>query len=94
MQINFFFQIVSVEESTVSFLGTKVEIKMRKAEAGGWSKLDIPQEIVKKEATPEPKIEDVIDDVDDLDLDDLDVIAGGGGLSKEASGGRTNNEII
>ena len=88
-------QIISVEESKASFLGTKVEIKMRKAEAGSWSKLDIPQEILeKKEATPEPEVEDIDDELDDLDLDDLDVTSKRPTLSKEASGGRTDKEII
>ena len=88
-------QMISIEESKASFLGTKVEIKMRKAEAGSWSKLDIPQEIVeKKESTPEPQVEDIDDDLDDFDLDDLDISAKKIGLSKEASGGRTDKEII
>eukprot|EP00093_Oithona_nana_P009083 09083.XXX_24134_22748_1 [CDS] Oithona nana genome sequencing. len=87
--------MISIEESKASFLGTKVEIKMRKAEAGSWSKLDIPQEIVeKKESTPEPQVEDIDDDLDDFDLDDLDISAKKIGLSKEASGGRTDKEII
>ena len=88
-------QIIEVEECKASFLGTKVEIKMRKAEAGGWSKLDIPPEIIeKKESTPQPQIQDATDDLDDLDLDDLDVTTTKATLSKEASGGRTDKEII
>ena len=68
---------------------------MKKAEPGSWSKLDIPQTIIaKKEATPEPEIEDINDDLDDIDLDDLDVGPSRSTLSKEASGGRTDQEII
>jgi len=36
--------IITVEETTANFLGTKVEIKMKKAEPGSWAKLDIPRE--------------------------------------------------
>ena len=38
-----YFQIITVKESSVSFLGTKQEIKMKKAEPGAWAKLDIPK---------------------------------------------------
>ena len=38
-----YFQIISVKESSASFLGTKQEIKMKKAEPGAWAKLDIPK---------------------------------------------------
>ena len=38
-----YFQIITAKESSVSFLGTKQEIKMKKAEPGAWAKLDIPK---------------------------------------------------
>ena len=41
--MNYYFQIITVKESSVSFLGTKQEIKMKKAEPGAWAKLDIPK---------------------------------------------------
>lgn len=88
---------MTVEECSVSFLGTKVEVKMKKAEPGGWARLDIP-----KPAAPttevqkqEPKaMQQLADDVDDLDLDDLEILPTKAVLSKEASGGRTDREII
>merc|ERR1712215_667055 len=40
--------VVEVESTTSSMLGTKVEIKMKKAEPGSWAKLDIPKPVVKK----------------------------------------------
>lgn len=88
--------IISVKESSVSFLGTKQEIKMKKAEPGAWGKLDIPHIVAQPEPPkdlPKPKIEELEDDVDDLDLDDLDVTPRQSCLSKEASGGR-GPEII
>ena len=41
--MKYYFQIITVKESSVSFLGTKQEIKMKKAEPGAWAKLDIPK---------------------------------------------------
>ncbi len=68
---------------------------MKKAEVGSWSRLDVPKVVApKKEKTPEPKVEEVADDVDDLDLDDIGVLSTKATLSKEASGGRTQADII
>ena len=73
---------------------------MKKAEPGAWAKLDIPRVVAQPEAPKdlpvleEPKIEELDDNLDDLDLDDIDVTARKSGLSKEASGGRTDAEII
>ncbi len=44
-------------------------------------------------ATSQDGLADDVDDLDLDDLDDLDVAPNKFGLSKEASGGRTNNEI-
>jgi len=87
---------ISVGETTASFLGTKVEIKMKKAEPGSWAKLDIPKPVVEKKPViqEEQKVTDITDEVDDLDLDDLDVTPSKMTLSKEASGGRTDQEIV
>ena len=74
--------IVEVESCTVSMMGTKLEVKMKKAETGSWSKLDIPKKVVKKEVVEEkPKEEPT---VDALELDDLDLQPTKLQLSKEA----------
>jgi len=87
--------IISVGEASASFLGTKVEIKMKKAEPGSWAKLEVLKAApVIKEELKEQKVEDITDEVDDLDLDDLDALPTKLTLSKEASGGRTDHEII
>jgi len=72
--------------------GTKIEIKMKKAEPGSWSRLDIPRPVTKTvEKEPEKKVED---SVDALDLDDLDFSVSKPTLSAEASAGRTDAQII
>jgi len=74
--------IVEVESCTVSMMGTKLEVKMKKAETGSWAKLDIPKKVVKKEVVEEkPKEEPT---VDALELDDLDLQPTKLQLSKEA----------
>ena len=51
--------------------------------------------VVVEKKKDEPKVEVVDDDTDDdIDLDDLDVTTKKMQLSKEASNGRTNLEII
>jgi len=92
--------IITVKESSVSFLGTKQVIKMKKAEPGAWAKLDIPKVVAPVEVPKdlpkleEPQIEELDSDMDDLDLDDIDVAPRKSTLSKEASGGRTDAEIL
>ena len=51
------------------------------------TKPEVPKELPKLE---EPQVEEL----DDLDLDDIDLTPRKSGLSKEASGGRTDAEII
>ena len=48
---------------------------------------EVPKDLPKLE---EPQVEEL----DDLDLDDIDLTPRKAGLSKEASGGRTENEIF
>lgn len=92
--------LIGVEESSCSMLGTKVEIKMKKAEAGSWSKLYIPKVTLTKSKPEEDKIDilnpssKIESQVDALDLDDLEFTPQKATLSKEASGGKTEAEII
>ena len=39
-------------------MGTKLEVKMKKGEAGSWAKLDIPRPVAEREVTVEeaPKV--------------------------------------
>merc|ERR1719233_898127 len=80
--------VVDVEASKASMLGTKLEVKMKKAESVSWAKLDIPKVVKKEEKKAEEeallemaKKEQV---VDALDLDDLDITPQKFELSKEA----------
>jgi len=82
--------IIDVEGTTCSMLGTKTEIKMKKAESGSWSKLDIPRQVVEEKkdealgnnnTTTNGNVEDV---VDALELDDIDLTPQRYTLSKEA----------
>jgi len=77
--------VVEVGACTASMMGTKLEIKMKKAETGSWAKLDIPKKVVKaveKESMPDMSKAEPI--VDALELDDLDLTPMRMGLSKEA----------
>ena len=68
---------------------------MKKAEPGSWAKLENPRAVAPKPTViEEPKVEEIDEDIDDLDLDDIDIAPRKSGLSKEASGGRTDAEII
>jgi len=77
--------VVELDSCTANMLGTKLEIKMKKAETGSWSKLDIPkkvaivekEEIIKDMSKAEPS-------VDALELDDLDLAPTRLTLSKDA----------
>jgi len=75
--------IVEVEASSASMLGTKMEIKMKKAESGSWAKLDIPRALPKEEKQEEA-ITQAEDQVDALDLDDIDMTTTRYTLSEDA----------
>jgi len=84
--------VVEVETSKVSMMGTKLEVKMKKAESSSWAKLNIPREMVKKEEKKEEEEAKTLLDmakkepvVDALDLDDLDITPQKFTLSKEAT---------
>nr|CAD7402949.1 unnamed protein product [Timema cristinae] len=67
--------IVNVSNSSASMLPTKLEVKLRKAEPGSWSKLDFPrQQMTRTEQEtrkPAPTTEEVADDLDMVDLSDI-----------------------
>lgn len=65
-------QVISVEQSSASMLGTKMEIKLKKAEPGAWSKLDFPRDEPKKEE-PQPQLEPEPED-DSVDLSTVETI--------------------
>lgn len=65
-------QIVNVQASQLSMYGTKVEIKLKKAEPGSWSRLEIPRAPTsgaKKEQ--QGTLEEITPKVEAVDLDDL-----------------------
>lgn len=64
--------VVDIDKSSASMLGTKVEIKLKKAEPGAWAKLDFPKSEPKKEDTPK---EDKIDVDDSVDLSSVEAIS-------------------
>lgn len=67
--------VINVEQTTVHFLGTKVEISLTKAEPGSWAKLDFPRVAHKELSMPEPKIVETKADPDsDVDLDDIEAM--------------------
>ena len=45
--LSFLFQVISVEECSCQMTATKIEIRMRKAEAGSWAKLEVPRMTVR-----------------------------------------------
>ncbi|XP_072938913.1 cysteine and histidine-rich domain-containing protein morgana [Epargyreus clarus] len=64
--------VIDVANSTAAMLGTKVEIKLKKAEPGAWSKLDFPRVETKKEPA-QPVVEKVEED-DAVDLSTVEAI--------------------
>ena len=82
--------VVDVEASKASMLGTKLEVKMKKAESISWAKLDIPRVVKKDEKKAEEEAKALLEMakkepvVDALDLDDLDITPQKFELSKEA----------
>lgn len=104
------FKVIKVEETTFSMLGTKMEIHMPKAEPGSWADLSvsevvdqpangapIPGSTSTTQPTAAPAAETPASEestVDALDLDDLELVPMKVTLSAEASGGRTDAQII
>ncbi|RZC42035.1 cysteine and histidine-rich domain-containing protein [Asbolus verrucosus] len=64
--------IVDVSASQVFMYATKVEIKLKKAEAGSWSKLEIPRTSpVETKPKPAVGVAELTPQIDAVDLDDL-----------------------
>ncbi|KRT81557.1 hypothetical protein AMK59_5843 [Oryctes borbonicus] len=63
--------IIDVQKSQVNMLGTKVEIKMKKAEPRSWPKLEYPKTSDSKSQTNSPSVNDLTPKVEGVDLEDL-----------------------
>ncbi|GBP47769.1 Cysteine and histidine-rich domain-containing protein [Eumeta japonica] len=66
--------IVCVEKSSATMTPSKVEIKMKKAEPGAWSKLDFPRTESKKEPATSQDTKSQDDDDDLVDLSSVEAI--------------------
>lgn len=51
--------------------GTKVEVKLKKAEPGTWVQLEIPRKTSEKKKNNSDKVDDITPQVDAVDLSDL-----------------------
>lgn len=58
--------VINIEKTSASMLSTKIEIKLKKAEPGAWSKLDFPQTKVNKEEAITQDVKPSDDDYEDL----------------------------
>jgi len=64
--------VIDVKESFVTLMGTKVEIKLRKAEALSWDRLDVPKvKVVKESGSDGDNENDLLCRVDAVDLSGL-----------------------
>lgn len=62
---------MDVEQSSVNMLPTKVEIKLKKAEPGSWSKLDIPREVKPEISESKENVTTLNSQIEAVDLSDL-----------------------
>lgn len=65
--------IVNVEASQVSMFGTKVEIRLKKAEPGSWTKLEIPRNTTSTSSGDKKpdSVDKITPQIDAVDLSDL-----------------------
>ncbi|XP_071635065.1 cysteine and histidine-rich domain-containing protein morgana [Temnothorax longispinosus] len=63
--------IVNVEQSSVHMLPTKVEIKLKKADIGSWSKLDVPRDAEPKDLESNKNLANLNSQIEAVDLSDL-----------------------
>lgn len=57
--------------SAVTMYGTKVEIKLKKAEPGSWTRLEIPKVKTERPSEDKPKVDEITPQVEAVDLSDL-----------------------
>lgn len=62
---------MNVGASQATMFGTKVEIKLKKAEPGSWTHLEVPKMIAKHTTKQDALTEEIIPQVDAVDLSDL-----------------------
>lgn len=64
---------MDVQASQLSMYGTKVEIKLKKAEPGSWTKLEIPRapSTADKKKEQQGVVEEITPQVESVDLSDL-----------------------
>ncbi|CAH0553870.1 unnamed protein product [Brassicogethes aeneus] len=65
--------IINIKASQVSMFGTKVEIKLKKAEPGNWSRLEVPKTNKQKtnNTIKNQLVDNITPKVEAVDLDDL-----------------------
>ncbi|XP_023235491.1 cysteine and histidine-rich domain-containing protein 1-like [Centruroides sculpturatus] len=63
--------VIDVEKSKVSYLSSKVEINLRKAEPISWRKLFLENKLPEKQNNDSGATEETVDNEDDDDLDDI-----------------------
>ncbi|KAF5300800.1 hypothetical protein FQR65_LT09103 [Abscondita terminalis] len=64
-------RVIDVKASQITMFGTKVEMKLKKAEPGSWTKLEISQPTSKCQWGTAKKIENLTPKIDAVDLSDL-----------------------
>ncbi|KAK4881296.1 hypothetical protein RN001_004615 [Aquatica leii] len=64
-------RVIDVRASQITMFGTKVEMKLKKAEPGSWTKLEISQAPIKSNWGVNKKIENLTPKIDAVDLSDL-----------------------
>lgn len=62
---------MDVEQSSVNMLPTKVEIKLKKAEPGSWSKLDVPRDVKPEISESKENVTNLNTQIEAVDLSDL-----------------------
>mgnify|MGYP000704617279 CR=1 FL=1 len=73
VSLMYFLQVVDIDQSAVSMFPTKLEVRLRKAEPGSWSKLDFPSPTAAEQSKPveTASMEELVPEIDAVDLSDL-----------------------